>query len=579
MNNISRNRYQLWPQMILVLVVLFFGMSYVYANFIYNAFPLMAEISFYDELVWLIENNWHEYYRWLISEKLMVPFYIKILAPVLLIFILSITITWWLLWISGGRSRELHLSGSQLFIDKLAYRHARTLLKSELSKNKRTVKGICLHLKIAITSQRESGNIFIVGQQGSGKTQIILHLLQQITTRDCRLFIYDEKKEFTELFFNPATSHLIAPWDHRSSQWNISLDIQTIEEAELFSEQALPVSSSEKEPQWTISAQTILAGILVYLMQQGKPWGWCEISQMLGLCDIENPKLKELLGEVYPSAANLIAEGNKTTFSIYSKLSPNLRWVHTLARAWPKSSEHSFSIKSWLEGSTKKQIIVQSDEQYRTVGKPLCNTLFAMMASKMQSQGNVKSKETWLVLDELANLPKSEMLQKWFSVGRSLGCRTISGLQSYSQLREIYGDNLSRAMSTMQGNVIALQHGAGEDATIMSERLGMEQMEVPHHTLGAQGQFKTEWKKEQPRLIVTPDDLSNLPSADDKGVHGYLKIYGYHATYKLMWPHPAVETIAIPTNRARWTQSGNKNKKKSPLVSNRLNKRVKDANH
>tara|TARA_R110001592_G_scaffold316495_1_gene592987 strand:- start:4450 stop:4764 length:315 start_codon:yes stop_codon:yes gene_type:complete len=90
-----------------------------------------------------------------------------------------------------------------LFINKQAFKHARSLLKVELSKNKRVVIGLLIHLKIAISSQRESGNFFIVGQQGSGKTQIILHLLNQITTRDCRLFVYDEKKEFTELFSVP----------------------------------------------------------------------------------------------------------------------------------------------------------------------------------------------------------------------------------------------------------------------------------------------------------------------------------------------------------------------------------------
>lgn len=450
------------------------------------------------------------------------------------------------LYVDGGQSSYFHVNGPQLFQFKTALQHALRKAKEEASP-----LGLKLHPKLQISKRRESGNVLVLGNQGTGKTVFILSLIEQVIKRGERVFIYDEKREFTAQFFDEATTVLIAPWDKRGTAWNIQADAHNAVLAKLIADQLIPDS---KDPLWSEGARSIFAGMITILNRTKEQWGWVELANMMLL---DESKLRVLLGEYYPRAQRFIVEESKTTQSFFAQLDGSLGWIHTLAEAWPKAFENGFSMKEWVEdpNSNKPIIIVQADKRYKDIGAPVANTLIRLMTSHILSQTNCLSRELWLFIDELANLPKNEALGEWMSLGRSKGCRICGGTQSISQLKEIYSDNGADTLLNMFTIFASMRLGAaGETAPYTAKVFGERVVERRTSSAGPTGNASQNWHGETVP-IVRASDLVHLPQPDSKGVVGYILIPGYKAVYKLRWPYPKIPMLSEEHCPADWVNN------------------------
>jgi hypothetical protein len=422
--------------------------------------------------------------------------------------------------------------------------------KIQLNKEKREHPnlGLKLHSRVQISRTRESGNIFVGGAQGTGKTVFITPIIQQVIEREERAFIYDEKREFTALFFKPTSSTLIAPWDRRGTPWNISADAKNAVSAQLIAERLIPDSN---DPLWANGARMIFTGGIQILNCTKKRWGWVELAETLSLDEVT---LNSQLTQHYPRAARFIAENSKTTQSFFAQLLGSLGWVYTLAEAWPNAYQDGFSITSWTQQSytDKPVILVQADKRYKDIGAPLANALIALMTSTILAQTNTPKHELWLFIDELANLPKNDSLLEWMSLGRSKGCRFVAGTQSISQIQKIYTDHGADSLFNMFTIFASMRVGAaGETASYTAKAFGEREVERPTSSAGPHGAPVTNWHREKLPL-VTPADLVHLPQAGKNGAEGYLLIPGWNAVYRLRWPIPKLPKIAEEHCPANW---------------------------
>jgi hypothetical protein len=146
-------------------------------------------------------------------------------------------------------------------------------------------------------------------------------------------------------------------------------------------------------------------------------------------------------------------------------------------------------------------------------------------------------KETFLLLDEFGNLKKITALNEWLSTAREFQGKAIIGTQSISQIFEVYGEHDANSLLSMCGNVISLRVGSlGIDAEYISNGFGEIIVERPNYNEGK----ATSWSKDVVQVVL-PSELIHLPIPDNKGVHGYLTVNGWNATYKLTWPYPTLE--------------------------------------
>lgn len=455
----------------------------------------------------------------------------------------SFAITRAVLWVPGGRKSLIKVSGPSLYEDA----SLQVGLKLRCLKNSQR-SGVAVHPDIILSRKETEGNLFVFGQQGSGKSVIIKTTLGQIVKNGDMVVIYDEKREFTELFYDPSDTILIAPWDERSAVWDISKDLRFVEDFELIAK--IFVAERAEDPMWSNGARAIFAGILAASSTNGQGnWGWQQVIENLSL---DTLSLRSTLDRHYDRASRFVEDESKTTHGFISTLMTDAAWLYSLDKAWRGTGKKLFSIRDWLGGKEPKikKIIIQAHPELRYVGAPLCNAMIGLMTTIVTAKPDNEAANTWLVLDELGNLPKNDSLKEWMSIGRSKGCRTLAGAQSISQLHKIYGEHDTDTLLNLFSTIIALRCGAtGGVAEYAAKTFGEAIYERPTYSEN-QGQAAS-WHKETWQL-VTPSDLVNLPQSTPQGVTGYITSSGWNAVYKLQWPYPKLNVIAKSHVAADW---------------------------
>ncbi len=489
---------------------------------------------------------WLSYWQALVERNWQLAFILHLVLPALIASIPAF-FSARRFYVTGGKDGYRHISGARLHQGRTALNHAKQAAKQE-AKQGNSQPGLKLHPQLQISKARESGNILVVGNQGTGKTVFIAPLIDQVIDRDERAFIYDEKREFTALFYRPETTVLLAPWDARGTAWDIQSDAYNATQAQLIAERLIPESH---EPLWSNGARMLFTGMIEILNHTQRRWGWSELADILS-CD--EAVLQNQLSQYYPRAARLIVEGSKTTQSFFAQLVGSLGWIYTLSEAWPKAYEHGFCVRDWVSNSDtdKSVIIVQADKRYKDIGAPLANTLIALMTSHILAQTNSADRELWLFIDELGNLPKNPALAEWMSLGRSKGCRICGGTQSISQLKHIYGEQEADTLLNMFTLFASMRVGAaGETATYTAKAFGERVVERPTSSAG-QGDGTTQnWHRETLPL-VSASNLVQLSQPNKKGVVGYLLIPGYKAVYRLRWPYSKLIPVSDEHCPAEW---------------------------
>lgn len=509
-----------------------------WGSFLYHAAQLWGGVW---ELLTLHSGSQLEHYcSWLDAYGVRNRVLLATVGSFVMSSLFSFAITRTVLWVPGGRKRLIKISGPTLYENaNLQYGLSLRRLNGSLH------SGISVHPDIRLTKKENEGNVFVFGQQGAGKSVIIKTLLNQIVNNGDVVIIYDEKREYTELFYDPTDTILIAPWDERSAIWDISKDLRFSEDFELTAK--MLVADRAEDPMWSNGARAILSGILAASSANGRNnWGWQQVVENLSL---DSPSLRDELDQHYERASRFVEEGSKTSHGFIATLLTDVAWLYSLEKAWADTSgKKLFSIRDWLDEKDQsiKKIIIQAHPEFRYVGAPLCNAMIGLMTSIVLAKPDNKAANTWLVLDELGNLPKNDSLKEWMSIGRSKGCRTLAGTQSISQLHKTYGEHDADTLLNLFSTIIALRCGAsGGVAEYAAKAFGEAIYERPSY-----GEY-VNWQKETWQL-VTSTDLVNLPQSTPQGVTGYITSSGWNAVYKLQWTYPKLHVIAKSHVAADW---------------------------
>lgn len=540
-----KNTYQLWHAIVFYTVLLTMFTSYFLIKYTWEisndwgAFeghlkiiPLIIRdatslklTTFYQYKEYLIDNNYS--LKWLLH--ILIPF------STCLLFSLFISFKW--LWVVGGIDKAIHISGSRLFKGKFAIKHAKKSLKKELKSS--TCNGLKVHPQINISEIQEVGNILITGAQGSGKSTVVKPLVKSIIDTVGLMLIYDAKREYTPLFFQQGHI-LLSPTDKRSVYWDIAADVTTPEVA--YEIASCFISKSDKEPIWGNGARLLLTGCMVSLNRLKASWSWNDLNAML---DKPVGELEELFDKYYPKASKLIAENSKTTDSFIMELTTQLSWLDSVAKVWTKDSKQRFSITKWLQGQYNIQsLIIANDPKYSAISAPLCSAILSIVVREVLSLPDCDKRKLWFVLDELADLPKTESLEKWLSLCRSKGARTIAGTQNISQIQAKYGEKSTETLTSLFSNIITLKVGSSaETAKKVADNLGKRLVKRATINFDKEGNKTTSYQQSE-EYIVRPEQLMQLPSPNKKGITGYLSVSGWNAIYELVWPYPDLEVIA-----------------------------------
>ena len=438
-------------------------------------------------------------------------------------------------------------------------------------------RGLRLHPDLAIGANQENLGVLAVGARGSGKTQFLLPLLQQVIDQNHRAIIFDYKGEYTETL--PLADDqfiLIAPWDKRSAVWHIAADVRTRSDARLIAQQMIRDS---EDPMWSNSSRQVLTGLINYLCQtQPDTWRFSDLAELISA---SNAHLAYVLRRGNREAVRIIEnlmDDGKTAQSVVVNMTAYMSAITDLADAWDDSDEalpeaflhNGFSIRHWLADDYQgpKVIVLQGSARYEPLMQGLLSSLLSVLIAHIVDPSLPEAIQReddyrlYFFLDEFPRLGRIPDMEKLISVGRSKGVRPLLGFQDIGQVRHYYGNELATAWFSQLGTQFFGRVAPGDTANWIAQVLGKQEVDRPTRTVSANSgsghspgwSESLSWQTVE-RSLILPSQLATDLTAGPNGITALLHCTGWPHLYRLRWPITQLPKRRPASVQAPWTTS------------------------
>lgn len=349
----------------------------------------------------------------------------------------------------------------------------------------------------------------ISGTIGSGKTQAISSLLEQVRKNGDNAIVFDITGSYVGPFYRPDRDIILNPLDRRSPSWSIFSDAKTKTDFDFFAQALIPNSRSS-DPIWVDSARLIVstAGQLLASDGIGTNKELVDILTVSSLNDLE----KFFVGT--PVAAIVSTETPRMTNSIRMTVNTYLDGLRTL----PDKGE-TFSISNWINANHDNSIMfLSSRADIHESIRPLLTVWLDTAVRTLLSAPKKPERRVWFIIDEVAALNAMPSIVGGMARGRQFGAAFVLGLQAQSQLREIYGRDGAQTLSSVARTKLVLSASDAETAKLYADFLGREEITMPNENVsfGADsvrdGVVMT--RQERTQHQVMPEEIMNLPSLE-----------------------------------------------------------------
>jgi type IV secretion system coupling TraD/TrwB family protein len=415
-------------------------------------------------------------------------------------------------------------------------------------------KGVALVPSVPLGREREARHFLILGSVGGGKTQTMLHLINETLSRGDGLLVLDTKGDMMGGLPAHGDPLLVAPHDRRSVVWDVAADCSIKQDARELAARFIPPSS---DPMWSQAAQEIFVACIVHLQaSRGTDWSWGDLERVV-TADVG--QLAALAKDHNPNALRLLDQpDSKTTLSILTTFQTHMRIVSVLAEAWSDPSARRFSIRTWLHHPTPyRPLILQHDPGYPELSRIWIGSMLGLLASAVGSPTLTESRErrVWLFLDEFPQLPPIKQFATFLELGRSKGVAVVIGAQDTAQIRSVYGQDQAKSWFGMTGTKIITRINASEAAEDISRLIGEQEVErrTKSSTHAGGKTSVTESTQREMRRVITASELGSRLGPTKDGVRVLLIGLG-EDVYELELPYLKLQRLRESIMPADWTR-------------------------
>ena len=390
--------------------------------------------------------------------------------------------------------------------------------KKTLSKNK-VNQNLSLGV-VPILKDTETIHFEISGAPGTGKSQTLKHLINDIKARGDRAVIYSSSTEFVTEFYDPKKDVILNPLDDRSPEWSLWNEVSEIYHYDDMAAALIPENEGGGvDPFWTKTARSLLSNTARKLKERG------EYSTKLLLDKLLGTSLKEIANLVKDTeSATIFADGaEKTALSVRATLLSNLASFKFLT-----DNNGDFSIRDWVNDEAHQQggcIFITSSAVQKEVLKPLISCWVDIFASSVLNLSEDENRRIWLIVDELPSLHKLKSLQEMLAQSRKYGGCVVLGYQSYSQIEEIYGEKGAKTLSGLTATKIFFRSNNDYNAQHASNELGKEEIKSTNENIAMGAHTMRDsvsiTENEKLRELVLPTQVFNL-----NNLHGFYRLPG-----------------------------------------------------
>ena len=257
-----------------------------------------------------------------------------------------------------------HDDEPKLYYDEYARREIDRSLTDEFGHNRSG--GLWLAPGVRLPREIETQFMLVVGDKGSGKSNILRALASQAIARGDRVLLHCVKGDVTRSFTR-SEAVLIAAHHAEGWAWDAATDLRGRAAYMDLAEAVIP--SSESSAFWAQAARAVFVDVLDDLAAERGRAGWTFMDLAPRL--IEEPQaIKARIAHIDLGAGALIEEGEdgitNTTFGVMATLWAGvLNGLRPLALAWADMpAERRFSVRGWLRGKGPRIVIIQTAPEF-----------------------------------------------------------------------------------------------------------------------------------------------------------------------------------------------------------------------
>jgi hypothetical protein len=376
--------------------------------------------------------------------------------------------------------------------------------------------------KLRMKRSEEAQGALILGDIGSGKSQILHQFLRQVGSRsEEAAVVYDPACEFAKAHYDPRRGDVILnPLDARSPYWSLTFEQKYRTDYQTFAEIFFPGRKAEKmqpsELFFLSASRDIFARLLEFEPSPEQLIAWLstpeEIDRMTTgteLYSYIDPKAPNQRGGVLGSLARV-----GKTLRILPKM---------------QECEFDFSLTRWAEErrgwifltSTK-----ETEEQLRPIYAAWLDLLMRRLMSADESWGRVHPVK--LFVDEVHTLEYLPTLYKASTEGRKFGLHLFQGTQNKHQYDDHYGQAAPTMLSCPRYTIL-LRCKEPDSAAWLSKLIGEEEIEKPRTgvtaAVGDQGRDSINYSSQtERRAVVSREEIANLPDLAGFWKYGELAV-------------------------------------------------------
>lgn len=337
-----------------------------------------------------------------------------------------------------------------------------------------------------------SKHLLLLGGTGMGKSNTFYQIIRRLMTQlqdDSVIVIFDTKGDYFRKFYNKNNpNHIIIGneeiYRDISPAWNLYDEVLDIAGGTRISSLEVRLKElathlfrgreSQTQPFFHLAAADLFVKFAIDYARTHQLVSTQRLISALKSTDAK--KMLEMIDRnpEFASARSYLGDPGKMTaqaLGILAYLNSMISDLFVGIFAENRATGQ-FSMRKLVHEGKKKVIFLEYDLSVGEVLNPMYSLLIDLALKEALTRQEDGKPHLYLVVDEFKLLPDLQHIENALNYGRSKGIRVFAGIQSVSQVYEVYGEDKGKSILSGFMNCFAFKTIDRESREYTSERFG-----------------------------------------------------------------------------------------------------------
>jgi hypothetical protein len=377
--------------------------------------------------------------------------------------------------------------------------------------------------KLTVPRAEENEGLLLLGDPGTGKSQLMHQLLDVIASREQfeAVVVYDPAGEFVEQHFDPQTDLILNPLDARSCYWSPVQEIENVRdeisapERHFIAESFFPdhPHTNPTAQFFVKAARSIFARMLAFSPAPARLVDMLTDESLIDFC---------VAGTEHAHLIDKAAKAQRAgVLATLSEVGASLKLLPTI----DESQGGVFTFREWAQ-RRHRRIFITSTQSTREAMRRLHAAWFNIMLGQLlgATAGTSRRRSCWVIIDEVHALKRLPVLETALVEARKYNVKMVLGTQNKAQFEAHYERTAATMLSSSHTKIL-MRCNEPQSARWVSEMIGEQEIERSRVSTTASvqsyGRDSLNYAPDLERsFVISKEQIMGLPN-----LNGYWK-YG-----------------------------------------------------